>query len=215
MKTAFIFDFDGTIGETIPLVFEAAEAAYASVGLSAPSRAEMRAHFGPCELGFFRSLTPECGDGLFRKYLEFYGLLHDKFSPAPFEGIPETVKLLVQKGAKVGIVTGKSKNTAEISLSKYGIAPLFSPIECGSPKGAIKPEKIAAVLSAWKTTPAETKTYYVGDAVGDVSDAEIAGIIPLSAAWSKLADIAELKKTRARKIFESVSDFRDWADAAF
>ena len=32
MKTAFIFDFDGTIGETIPLVLSAIESAYADMG---------------------------------------------------------------------------------------------------------------------------------------------------------------------------------------
>ena len=74
----------------------------------------------------------------------------------------------------------------------------------------MKPEKIKKVLDAWNTSPSETKVYYVGDAVSDVYDAIEGGIIPVSCAWSTLADVSELKKTPTTKIFESVEDFKNW-----
>ena len=56
----------------------------------------------------------------------------------------------------------------------------------------------------------ETKVYYVGDAVSDVYDALEGGIIPVSCAWSTLADVSALKQTPTTKIFESVEDFKNW-----
>lgn len=213
MKTAFIFDFDGTIGETIPLVLSAIESAYADMGLTAPSREVIQSNFGPNERGLCQRLFPdskEKAETLYQRYLFHYEAQHDKFSPRPFTGIRVALKTLSENRIPIAIVTGKGDDSAKISLSKYDIVDLFSVIECGSERGAIKPEKIKAVLDAWKTTPEQTRVYYVGDAVSDVYDSLEAGVIPVSAGWSDLADVSALKKTPTTKIFDSVLDFRNW-----
>ena len=120
------------------------------------------------------------------------------------------MKTLSENRIPIAIVTGKGDDSAKISLEKYGIPELFSVVECGSERGAIKPEKIKAVLDAWKTSPEETRVYYVGDAVSDVYDSLEAGVIPVSAGWSEMADVSALKKTPTTKVFNSVLDFRTW-----
>jgi len=150
MKTAFIFDFDGTIGETIPLVLSAIESAYADMGLTAPSREVIQSNFGPNERGLCQRLFPdskEKAETLYQRYLFHYEAQHDKFSPRPFTGIRVALKTLSENRIPIGIVTGKGDDSAKISLLKYDIVDLFSVIECGSERGAIKPEKIKAVLA--------------------------------------------------------------------
>ena len=213
MKKAFIFDFDGTIGETIPLVLSAVESAYADMGLVAPSRDLIQSNFGPNERGLCLRLfpdSPESAETLYQRYLFHYEAQHDKFSPRPFTGIRVALKTLTENRIPIAIVTGKGDDSAKISLQKYGIGELFSAIECGSEHGVVKPEKIRAVLDMWKTTPEETKVYYVGDAVSDVYDSLEAGVIPVSVAWSTMADVSAVKKTPTTKIFDSVLDFRNW-----
>ncbi len=213
MKNGFIFDFDGTIGETIPLVLTSIENAYADLGFKSPSRDELQSHFGPNELGLCHALFPNSPDTakkLYERYLFHYENLHENFSPTPFCGIPEALKTLSENGAELAIVTGKGVDSARISLQKYGVGDLFSAIECGSESGAVKPEKMRSVLKAWNTQPTDTKIYYVGDAIQDVYDSLEVGLIPLSAAWSELAETDKLKKTPTSKVFEKVDDFRNW-----
>ena len=56
MTPSIIFDFDGTIGETIPLALHALRKAYESMSLKPPSAELLTANFGPCELGLPNSL---------------------------------------------------------------------------------------------------------------------------------------------------------------
>ncbi len=213
MRKGFIFDFDGTIGETIPLVLASLEAAFADLQMKAPNRDEIQSHFGPNERGLCKVLfpnSPDLAESLYSRYLFHYENMHEKFSPTPFYGIAEALKTLSENGISLAIVTGKGDDSAKISLEKYGVGDLFSLIECGSEKGAVKPEKINAVLKAWNTDTKESKIYYVGDAVQDVFDSLEVGAIPISAAWSKLAPITELKKSPTSKVFEKVDDFRKW-----
>ena len=212
MKKAFIFDFDGTLGETIPLVLASVKAAYCDTGQTAPSEGVIKSHFGPNEIGMFRSLNPDMWKTLYGRYLYHYAALHDKYSPALFMGIRGVLRLLSEKGVPAAIVTGKGRDTADISLAKYGISEYFSVVECGDERGAVKPEKIRRVLEFWNLQNAAGSVYYIGDIVRDVYDSLEAGTVPLSAAWSKIADVGGLKKSPSKKVFESVADFRDWIE---
>ena len=115
MKKGFIFDFDGTLGETVDLVLAAFDSAYADLGLVMPPRDEIIANFGPTELGLLRRLSPAHGDELFARYLVHYSRLHSKYSPAPFLGIADVLKMLFDRGLLLGIVTGKAR---ELDIGK-------------------------------------------------------------------------------------------------
>ncbi len=210
MKNAVIFDFDGTIGETIPLALEALKSACAHCGIRRPSREELFAIFGPSERGISRILYPEDPDEFFEAYLTEYEKLHDKISPAPFEGIPEIIDKLSSRGARVGIITGKSRESLDISLKKYGIRVDVS--MSGGINGSIKPACMQKMLNLWKMSPSDV--IYVGDAVGDVLDSRKVGIYPISARWSRFAASAkELKNAGQEICFDKVSDFSDWLDS--
>lgn len=210
MKNAFIFDFDGTLGETEELVIAAICAAYRDFGLSAPSRDEIVSHFGPNELGLFKVLRPADGEKFFERYLAHYAELAKHYSPAPFDGIKDVLETLYKNSVPMAIVTGKCRKSLLISLAVYGISDYFSVLECGSESGVVKPEKIRNVLERWSAAETLGKVYYVGDIVSDVLNSLKAGVIPLSAAWSKHADVNALRKSPTSKVFESVADFAQW-----
>lgn len=212
MKKGFIFDFDGTLGETVDLVLAAFNSAYVDLGLVMPTREKIIANFGPTELGLLRRLSPAHGDELFARYLVHYAELHTKYSPAPFWGIVDVLKMLFDRGLLLGIVTGKARETAELSLKKYGIFEYFSVIECGDEKGAVKPVKIRKVLDAWNVNPQDAEIYYLGDIVRDACDAVESGITPLAAAWSDFADVAALEKSPAKAVFRTVAEFKSWVE---
>ena len=54
MNKAFVFDMDGTLGETVPLAIEAVKTAYRSLNLPVPSDGDIVSHFGPTGRGYFK-----------------------------------------------------------------------------------------------------------------------------------------------------------------
>lgn len=212
MKNSFIFDFDGTIAETIPITLKAIEAAYADNGLPVPSDAEIVAHFGANEYGMFLKMTPDHADELFEAYIREFVAVHQKFPQKPFDGIVAAIRKIKDAGWKIGLVTGKHIRAAEKSIEIYGLSGLFDDIRCGGINGSIKTQNISELLDIWAIAP--QNTWYIGDVVSDVIDSRAAGVHPLSAAWThaNLTELAALKAAEPEEIFTSVESFNKWLD---
>ena len=212
MKNSFIFDFDGTIAETIPVTLKAIEAAYADNGLPVPSEAEIVAHFGANEYGMFQKMTPDHADGLFEAYIREFVAVHQKFPQKPFDGIVAAIRKIRDAGWKIGLVTGKHIRAAEKAIEIYGLSGLFDDIRCGGINGSIKTQNISELLDIWAIAP--QNTWYIGDVVSDVIDSRAAGVHPLSAAWthSNLTELAALEAAKPEEIFTSVESFNKWLD---
>lgn len=212
MKNAIIFDFDGTIAETIPLTLQAIRAAYADNSLPLPTKEKIVSNFGANEYGMFHKMSPDCADKLFESYLSEYATLHEKYSPKPFDGIVDVLHKIKNSGWKLGLVTGKHEKALELSLYYYGLRGVFDGIRCGGIDRSIKTKNISSLLSEWEIKP--ENSWYIGDVASDISDARAAGAHPLSAAWAhtKLAQLRELEELSPEKIFRSVKEFGAWID---
>lgn len=212
MANSLIFDFDGTIAETIPLSLAAIRAAYADNGLPVPSENSITSNFGANEFGMFLKMAPGSAEALFESYVKEYCALHEKYSPEPFAGIAEILRKTKGAGWKLGLVTGKHPRTAEASLVRYGMRDIFDGVRCGGLEGSVKPENISSLMREWKADP--KRAWYVGDVAQDVLDARAAGIRPLCAAWAqtKLSGLSELESLRPEAIFSSVAELGEWVD---
>ena len=102
-----IFDFDGTIAETIPLTLQAIRAAYADNSLPVPTEETIVSNFGANEYGMFYKMSPDCADKLFESYLSEYAALHEKYSPKPFEGIVDVLHKIKNSGALLTTAGGR------------------------------------------------------------------------------------------------------------
>ncbi len=185
-----IFDFDGTIGDTLPLCLEALRAAIEPLAGRPYSDKEIFACFGPSDEGAVKRLLPERWEEALSSYLRCYEKLHDRY-PAPFPGMRDLLLHLKERGLLLTIVTGKGPVSCDISLRRYGISELFDAIETGSPLGPNKPEGIRALLTRFHLTPPEV--IYVGDATSDVTAAHETGIRIAAAAWASTADRKKLE----------------------
>ena len=212
MKNSFIFDFDGTIAETIPVTLKAIEAAYADNGLPVPSDAEIVAHFGANEYGMFLKMTPDHADELFEAYIREFVAVHQKLPQKPFDGIIAAIRKIKDAGWKIGLVTGKHIRATEKAIEIYGLSGLFDDIRCGGINGSIKTQNISELLDIWAIAP--QNTWYIGDVVSDVIDSRAAGVHPLSAAWThaNLTELATLEAAKPEEIFTSVESFNKWLD---
>lgn len=155
IKTA-IFDFDGTLADTIPLCREAFRRAIRKLDGRILTDEEIERQFGPDDLGVIQKLIPgkpelhERGRELF---IHYYRKLHADLAPAPFPGTAELLSTLRNLGIRLAMVTGKRLESAEISLQFFHLSEFFPILETGSPEGGVKPDRIKRALSRLMPSP--------------------------------------------------------------
>ncbi|MDR1209917.1 MAG: HAD family hydrolase [Clostridiales bacterium] len=153
MLKAVIFDFDGTVCDTLPLCLVAFKAAVGPIWGREPSMEELIAAFGPSEEGTIRALVPDAYDRGISEYFRVYAERHGELCPAPFPGIVETIAELRSRGVKTALVTGKGAAGLALSMDYLGLSGLFDETETGSPEGQRKADGIRTVLAAMGILP--------------------------------------------------------------
>lgn len=201
-----IFDLDGTLGNTLPVVIAALQETFLRFAGRAYTPAEIATMFGPTEEGVIaRRVNPADYPAALAFYLARYEALHAETN-RPFPGVIELLEALRERGIRRGLVTGKGPVTAEISLRQMGLAGLLETVETGSAEGAEKPLGIRRVLDAWSLDPALAA--YLGDVPYDMQAAREAGVLPLAAGWAATAMVRP--GDGEARFFTSVEDLRRW-----
>ena len=202
-----IFDFDGTLADTLPLCCGAfREVARRHLGRDY-TNAEIVALFGPSEVGIFQQIAGDRWERCLEDFLAIYERDHHNCATV-FPGVLEMLSGLADRDIPAAIVTGKGADSAGISLRLLNLEQHFDVVEAGSPEGSVKPAAIRRIVQRWKVDPGTVA--YVGDAPNDVSDARSAGVIPLAAAWSASADPKALANRDPAEVFASVGDLIRW-----
>ena len=209
MLKAVIFDFDGTIADTVPLCIAACRAAFEPLAGRTFSDEEITATFGPSEEGSVRALIPDHYEAGVAAYLTCYKKLHP-MCPKPFDGIPALLHGLKQKGLIIGLVTGKGRRSCDISLDAYGLADVFDAIEAGSPEGPCKPRGIQTILRRFGLNGSEA--LYTGDVPSDITASREAGVRIASAAWASTADPKALAACAPDAVCESIEAFAKYVE---
>lgn len=202
-----IFDFDGTLADTLQLCCSAfREVTKRQLGRDY-SDAEIVALFGPSEEGIFQRIAGKRWKDCHTDFLAVYERDHEG-SAELFPGVPELLAELTERNIPVAIVTGKGSGSAALSLRLLRIDGHFDIVETGSPEGSVKPAAIRRIVQHWNVDPSTVA--YIGDAPNDISEARAAGVIPLAAAWATTADRAALHARDPAAIFTSVGQFNHW-----
>ena len=202
-----IFDLDGTLGDTLSVCYEAFRSVFQEYEGKTYSDEDIAEMFGPSEKGIFQKRLPDQWESAWRKYLERYSLFHPQYGRT-FPDIDRALKLLKMNNIPLGIVTGKGKESADISLEKLGLTTFFDVVEAGDDEGGVKPEAIRRILQEWNL-PGE-RVFYIGDLTYDIRSAREAGVIPLAAAWSNTMTQEELESENPDAIFSMTDDFIGW-----
>lgn len=202
-----IFDFDGTLADTLPLCFAAFAHVFERYTGQRWSNARIARLFGPSEEGILRNVLPNDANAALEDYLAFYADEHSRLGQA-IPGVPELLDWLTGRQVRVSIVTGKGQRSAEISLRALGLAERIGTARYGSPLGGVKPYAIRDILDEWRV-PAE-RVAYVGDAPSDMRDAACAGVLPIGAAWAPGSNPTALRAAGAVYVFATPADIQTW-----
>ena len=207
MTSGVIFDLDGTLGDTLPVCFEAFRRVFASYLDVYYGDDEIRAMFGPTEEGILAARIPHDGTGAMAMYLEEYAAAHH-LAPQPFAGIVGVLDDLAARGVPMAVVTGKGPHSAALSLHHWSLTERFDGVEAGSDVGNIKDRNMARVVSRWGVEPGAVVS--VGDAPTDVHAAREVGLVAVGAAWASTTDRSRLEAEQPDHIFDDVAGFSQW-----
>lgn len=179
-----LFDFDGTLIDSIELILasyrhtmrvhrgtETPDALWLA-GLGTPLRVQ------------FRDFTddPEEIDRMTATYREWMFAHHDDMV-APYPGAVATVRALKEGGAKLGIVSSKSRRGIDRGLVLCGFDGLFDGMITSDDLDASKPDPapVLAMLAQFGGAPAEA--LFVGDSPHDIAAGREAGTRTAACLW--------------------------------
>lgn len=201
-----LFDLDGTLCDTLPLIYEAfAEAFIPAIGHTF-SETEIRAMFGPPDHQIIRDQVPaDLAEAAIARYNAHYSARH-KDLVAAFPGVADLVQLLDDSGHWLGVITGKSRVTALVSLEMTGLIDHFRVIYAGDDVGRQKPDPEAVFKSlADAGVEAGPRAAMIGDSAADVAAGQAAGIATIAVTWGS-PDHSELDASGPDYVVSTVEE---------
>ncbi|WP_445174044.1 HAD-IA family hydrolase [Microcoleus sp.] len=179
MTKVIIFDFDGTLADTIDILLSITNRLSAEFGFKSATKEEL------AQLSNLNSwqILQYSGISIFKLPLLIRRLKAELHSEVPhiqlFPGIKEVLLELKRRGFQLGIITSNSRENVLASLAKNGLQDTFTFIYSGSTFGKHK------VINKWlrRENINPEKVVYVGDEVRDIDAAKKTGIKVIAVGW--------------------------------
>ncbi len=201
-----VFDCDGTLVDSLHVIAAAAAEAFTSLGLPAPTAAQVQAFIGLPLIEALDRLAPDGADreGLRDRYVKAYrALIADPAMHEPlYEGAAAALDEIEAAGVLLGIATGKSRRGLNAVLGRHGLSDRFVTLHT-SDRGPGKPNPAMLVAAMSEAGVAPGETVMIGDTTFDVIMAGSAGVAAIGVAWGYHAP-AELRAAGAAVL---ASDF--------
>ncbi|HKS07627.1 MAG TPA: HAD-IA family hydrolase [Gemmatimonadaceae bacterium] len=206
---AILFDLDGTLVDTIELIMQSMEFAFAEFtgvrptreqwlrGLGIPLRKQITEH----------ARSSEELDVLIARYRLFQGEHHDAMTTA-YPGVANVLNALSGRGHPMGLVTSKYFATAKKALVHTGIDAHISVVigADSTPNQKPHPEPVLTAIAQLKTEPA--RALFVGDSPHDIAAGNAAGVATVAATWGPFprADLEAAHPTHWLASIEALPD---------
>ena len=210
MYKNILFDFDGTVFDTVEGITKSAQYALKQQGIEAELQ-ELRCFAGPplvdkfMEVYGFDRETAEQATRDFKARYEPIGVKECRVFP----GIKEVLQALIKAGARVGIATSKPQHLAEQLLAGEEMLGLFQVI-CGSEAKGNNNAKWQVLQRAMDALGAKPEdTILVGDTKYDVEGAKRCGVACLGVRYGYAAE-GELEAAGAIDIVEDMAGLQAW-----
>ncbi|MFT8871211.1 MAG: HAD family hydrolase [Sporolactobacillus sp.] len=183
-----LFDFDGTLANTLPLTIYGMQTVFAQYDGRRLSATDIIAMFGPTEDGMIKKNlhNKEQVQAAIACYYDIYASEHRQYVERD-TAIIELLELLKRRQLSVGIITGKSRRSYRLSEDALGLSRLVEHVITGDdvvhPKP--NPEGIIQMIENFHANPATT--IYIGDSNSDVVAGKAAGIQTAAVQWMALS----------------------------
>jgi pyrophosphatase PpaX len=177
-----VFDLDGTLANTIPLILASYDHALWSVLGTHADPAEARSWIGQTLYGTFSVRYPEQAEALITAYLD-YNLAHLDELTLRYEGVAGLLTELAEAGVAIGVATSKRRSSAEATLRAVGLDGLIPVTVAMEDTLVHKPDPAPLLLAVERLSHDASDAAYVGDAVVDVLAAQAAAMDAVAVSW--------------------------------
>ena len=200
-----LFDFDGTLYDTVEGIEKSAQYALQKLGISAQLE-ELKCFAGPPLVDIFMEKFGFSHE----KAWEARGLFQERYIPIgvyesrPFPGMKDFLSALKDRGLTLAVATSKPLELAEQLLRSAGMRELFTVVR-GSTLGGNNNSKQAVVESVIAELGAKKEDcVLIGDTKYDVAGAHAAGIACIGVRYGYAAPL-ELETAGADAIAEDLA----------
>lgn len=195
-RRAVLFDLDGTLADTVPLILASYRHAITELRGSwneAGQQAWKESIGRP-----LRDAVREFGDNeeesaaLLAAYVAFQDEVHDQMV-TPFPGVHQIVSSLDVGGTPLALVTSKSRRMAVRTLDVCGFGGVFPVVVTADDVERGKPDPEAVMLAldrlGWEDAGS---TVFVGDSPHDIEAGRAAGVVTVGVTWGAFpSDVLE------------------------
>ncbi len=188
---AMLFDLDGTLVNTIPLIFACYEHTL-SVHLPGfrPARRVIVGNLGRSLDDILYDFAVAAGmaepGAVSREMLDTYRSFQrenlDRLIE-PYDGMREALQGLRDRGLTLGLVTSKVEWAARLAYDRYGLGEFLSVLVFHDDTARHKPDPQPLLLAASKAGLDPARAAYVGDSVHDMAAGQAAGMKTIGALW--------------------------------
>jgi phosphoglycolate phosphatase/pyrophosphatase PpaX len=178
-----IFDLDGTLVDSFGLVIHAWNVACREPMGRTYTNEEVIARFGLTDIAMLRrELKPQQFEKAKRVFLDEYRARHRELCTI-FEGIDELLDELHSRKVPMGIMTGKGRDTADITLAEIGWSDRFKSVVTGDEVSKPKPDPEGPLRVARELGIEPRECVFVGDSPADILAGRAAGMRTIWAGW--------------------------------
>ncbi len=182
-----IFDFDGTVVDTGEGILKSLQYSFKEMGREVPDLDDLKKFIGPpihYSYTTYYGVSEEEVGMYIKKYRERYRA-KGIYECALYEGFPEVLDLLHEKGVKVGIASSKPESLIYDVAQFLGVTEKFDAIVGVQMDDSNHSSKTGLVLEAMKKLGAEDKArvLMVGDRCYDIDGATGAEVNSCGVLW--------------------------------
>ena len=206
MKKVIIFDFDGTILNTEPFIGRLIYETYLKFTGKKLTLEDILRNYGPSEDGMLINLNDGSYDNneAFEYYLKMYKKMHEEFFTHIDKDLKNIFEYLKSNNIDTYIITGRSKESLDISLDILDIRKYFKGYYTGSKKGINKPTSIRNLMNDHNYNNKDL--LYIGDTVNDINSMKEVDVKIISIALYNLKNYDKLNELNP---FNVVKDYKE------